>query len=207
MSLARNRFHALRNGPRRQRGVMLLIALIVMVAMTLAGIAMMRSVDTAAVVAGNIAFKQAAVSAADSGLQAGYSWLSANAAGTVLYSDNPVAGFVSSAPTLEPDWSNSANWASAVQLNGGTPDAANNVVSYLVHRMCPAANCAPDATCLGVVNACGSTPDIASSTGEGVDLSKPNPFTRPPAIHYRITARAVGPRNSTTVVQTMIRIQ
>ena len=44
-------------GPRKQRGTMLIIALIVLVAMTLAGIATMRSVDTATVMAGNIAFR------------------------------------------------------------------------------------------------------------------------------------------------------
>jgi len=44
---------------------MLIIALIVLVAMTLAGIATMRSVDTATVLAGNIAFRQSALNAAD----------------------------------------------------------------------------------------------------------------------------------------------
>ncbi len=41
------------------------IALLVMVALSLAGIALIRSADTATVVAGNLAFKQAAVYAVD----------------------------------------------------------------------------------------------------------------------------------------------
>src|SRR5260221_9854712 len=58
-----------------QRGTMLIIALIVLVAMTLAGIATMRSVDTATVLAGNIAFRQSALNAADQGIQAGLALL------------------------------------------------------------------------------------------------------------------------------------
>ena len=49
--------------PERQRGVVLFIALIVMVAMSLAAIALFRSVDTANLVAGNQAFKQGALNA------------------------------------------------------------------------------------------------------------------------------------------------
>ena len=49
----------------RERGVVLFIALIVMVALSLAGIALIRSADTATIVAGNLAFKQAAASAVD----------------------------------------------------------------------------------------------------------------------------------------------
>ena len=54
------------SGPRRERGVVLLIALIVLVAMTLAGIGMMRSIDTGTMVSGNIGFRQAAVATGDS---------------------------------------------------------------------------------------------------------------------------------------------
>ena len=43
----------------RERGTIIFIALIVLVAMSLAGIALMRSVDTANLIAGNLAFKNA----------------------------------------------------------------------------------------------------------------------------------------------------
>src|SRR5438876_5372677 len=45
----------------RQRGVVLFIALIVMVAMSLAAIALIRSVDTTTTVIGNLAFRQASI--------------------------------------------------------------------------------------------------------------------------------------------------
>lgn len=200
----------IRSAPRlasRQRGVMLIIALIVLVAMTMAGIAMMRSVDTATIVAGNIAYKQSTISGADQGLQAAYFWLGSNATGTTLYTNNPGNGYVSNVPGLEPDWMNNGSWADSFVLNSGNPDAYGNVISYLIHRMCPVPNCAPGSTCLGNDNVCGTTPDSTLISGEGIDMSKANPFTKPPMIHYRITARAVGPRNSTTIVQSMVRIQ
>src|SRR3989441_7644236 len=45
----------------QQRGVVLFIALIVMVAMSLAAIALIRSVDTTSQVIGNLAFRQASI--------------------------------------------------------------------------------------------------------------------------------------------------
>lgn len=198
----------------RQKGTMLAISLIILVSMTLAGIAMMRSVDTATIIAGNIAFKQSTTNAADQGIRAAQAWLTTNAGTTTLYSNNNAlgvssVGYFSSAPSSEPDWTSSASWSFAATLNAGTPDVTGNVVSYVIHRLCPCAGVAPNATCSGgaSTNICGATPDTASTSGEGTEQSAPNFFTRPPSTHYRVTARAVGPRNSTTVVQTLFRSQ
>ncbi len=71
-------FHA----PGRQRGVVLLITLIVLVAMMLAGIGMMRSVDTTTMIAGNVAFREATLAAGEKGMNmaiANLSQIAANA--------------------------------------------------------------------------------------------------------------------------------
>src|SRR6266849_5608379 len=47
--------------PARQHGVVLFVALIVMVALSLAAIALVRSVDTTTTVIGNLAFRQASI--------------------------------------------------------------------------------------------------------------------------------------------------
>ena len=60
----------------RQRGVVLIIALIALVIMTLAALAMIRSVDTSNLIAGNMAFQQAATHSGDSGIEAAITWLS-----------------------------------------------------------------------------------------------------------------------------------
>src|SRR5205085_11286110 len=44
-----------------QRGIILIIALVLMVALSLAGVALIRSVDTTTSVIGNLAFRQSAI--------------------------------------------------------------------------------------------------------------------------------------------------
>ena len=58
--------------PRHQRGVVLVISLIVLVALTLAGIALVRSTDTANVIAGNMAFRMGALQAVDTGVETAF---------------------------------------------------------------------------------------------------------------------------------------
>jgi hypothetical protein len=38
-----------------------------------------------------------------------------------------------------------------------------------------------------------------------MDQSAPNYFTSPPSVHYRVTVRAIGPRNSVAYIQTLMR--
>src|SRR2546426_5423054 len=109
----------------RQGGTILIIALIVLVAMTLAGIATMRSVDTATITAGNIGLRQASVNAADQGIQAGVAWLIANL-GPTLINDNHQSGtaskgYFSSVAASDPDWNNLLNWSEAGQVNQRQP--------------------------------------------------------------------------------------
>jgi type IV pilus assembly protein PilX len=54
---------------RRQGGIVLFVALIALVILSLAGIGFMRSVDTASLLAGNMAFNRAAVAASDGGME------------------------------------------------------------------------------------------------------------------------------------------
>lgn len=53
----------------RQGGAALFIALIALLAMTFAGLALIRSMDTAGLIAGNFSFRQAALSVSDLGLE------------------------------------------------------------------------------------------------------------------------------------------
>src|SRR5467141_452462 len=195
----------------RQGGTILIIALIVLVAMTLAGIATMRSVDTATITAGNIGLRQASVNAADQGLQSGVNWLTANL-GPILVNDNhqpgtASKGYFSGVAASDPDWFDPLNWNEAGQLNNGNPDAGGNVVFFLIHRMCAIPNCDTSATCGGnPPNICASTLSTAALTGQGSDQTRPtDSHTSVPAIHYRVTAKAVGPRNSNSIVQSLVK--
>src|SRR5581483_1512802 len=67
----------------KQSGVVLFIALIVLVVMTLAGIAMMRQVGTGVIIAGNLAFKSNATSVGDLGVEDARAWLVTQGSGTL----------------------------------------------------------------------------------------------------------------------------
>jgi type IV pilus assembly protein PilX len=199
-----------RNAPTKrasgQRGVVLFIALIVLVAMTLTAIALMRSVDTTTAVAGNVAFKASTLHTSDRGLEVAYRWLVANAGTATLNNDDSANGYYSSRPPKEPDWTDPASWNNAFCVNTCKKDANGNQIYYLIHRMCTESNTAYNGTGgSGQANECATLVDTqcapqASSMKAGGGCA----MVPIPKLYYRITARVVGPKNATSVVQSMI---
>lgn len=190
----------MRSRPRnRQSGVVLMVALIMLVAMSLAGVALMRSVETAVIVAGNFAFKESGIQVADQGTQAAARWISDNSAGNALYNDRPGDGYYSSLPPVDPDYFDLANWGVSVLMNGGTPDASGNSVRYIIHRMCdtPASSWQE--------NNCAQQISTVTSGGGSKRAAAPQ-YNGPPLLWYRVTARVDGPRNTVTVTQTSLAI-
>ncbi|MSQ72955.1 MAG: hypothetical protein EXR27_16925 [Betaproteobacteria bacterium] len=190
---------------RGQRGVVLFIALIVLVAMTMAGIATVRSVDTTNQIAGNLAFKQSTTMGADAAVEAARTWILTQTAAGALFANSTTNGYYSFAPTsgpgIETDWT-AYDWSgSSMQLT--TADAAGNDIRYVIHRMC---NQTGDPSALTGIScnttlSSGAAPQGQSSMGAG----------RPSLIglaqyYYRVTARVIGPRNTTSYVQSMIEL-
>jgi Tfp pilus assembly protein PilX len=181
---------------RRQRGAVLFIALIVLVAMSLAGIALIRGVDTANLIAGNLAFKQNATHGGDWGVEQARAWLQAQPAAN-LYNDVPGVysaamqtglDFTATDPSA-PDFDWDAN-----SFDAGADPAANQV-RYVIHRMCELAGNPGSVNCVRT-----STGGTADSSKSGV--TPPLPSTS--QIYYRITARVTGPRNTVSYVQVMV---
>jgi type IV pilus assembly protein PilX len=185
--------------PSRQAGLVLVIALIVLVAMTLVAIGTMRSVDTGTVVAGNLAFKQSTLNGTDAPLEDAYRWLATNAGGSSLYTDKNANGYFS-AVGVEVDWTDDSNWiaGNVVCTKGCASDANGNTAYYIIHRMCQTPGQPPGGT-----NVCATVSSGSSVEGnsEGFQAGQ---FQPPPSVYYRITARVVGPRNSVSVVQTFV---
>jgi Tfp pilus assembly protein PilX len=183
-----------------QKGVVLIIALIVLVAMTLAGIAIVRSVDTGNLVAGNMAFKQSSLSGADNGIAQAFNWLTTtiNNAGTysTLEQDIPAQGYyaVVSDP---PDWTDDTVWAGQSFSLGS--DTAGNTVDYIIQRMCD------NAGSYSTVN-CAQTPRVGGAAGNSQSVGG-NSFTSPPMVYYRVTVRVRGARQTLSIVQSTIGIQ
>jgi len=185
---------------RRQGGAVLFIALIVLVAMSLAGIALIRGVDTANLIAGNLAFKQNATHGGDWAVEQARTWMQAQAA-TSLYND--AAGryyaamqsgldFTATDPARPDfDWTNNS-------FNLGADPAGNPEVRYVIHRMCDLAGNPGSVNC--VRTSTGGTGD--STKGGATYGGAALPSTS--QIYYRITARVTGPRNTVSYVQVMV---
>ncbi|MDO9421639.1 MAG: hypothetical protein Q7T66_15200 [Herminiimonas sp.] len=187
----------------RQSGVVLIIALIVLVAMTLAGIALMRSVDTNNLIAGNLAFQQAATRSGDAGVEAAIAFL-AGASAATLEADSSGNGYAangsaaSHSPAAGQSWD--AYWAATLaarkfDLNNGAADEAGNKISYVIDRMC---NNAGGKTSGG---SCIASPVVTAATGN--NENQEIQLNAPSVVYYRITVRIVGPRNTVSYVQAM----
>ncbi len=188
-----------------QNGVVLLIALIVLVAMTLAGIALVRSVDTTNVIAGNMAFQQSATQSGDTGVEAAITWLAASNNNTTLNNDSPANAYTAAGidpahphePAAGQSWD--AYWTQSLASGAKAlaPDASGNTVSYVIHRLCASAG-----SPTGGAN-CSASPLASTSTG-GAEESGDSGISAPPLVYYRITSRIVGPRNTVSYVQAVI---
>ena len=180
---------------RAQRGVVLFIALVVMVAMTLAGIAMFRQVGTGVTIAGNLAFKANATSVGDMGIEAGRTWLMAQGAAT-LQSDLAPSYYSSWQAAFNPatfDWTNNATLVT-------TDDGTGNEVRYVVHRMCRNAGLTvndPAQQCVTI----GSAAAGGSKGGAGYGGQALSNTTQP---LFRVTVRTAGPRNTVSYVQAIM---
>jgi Tfp pilus assembly protein PilX len=196
----------------RQSGIALVIALIVLVAMTLASVGMVRSIDTAVMITGNMAFRQGATIAGDAGIEAARTWLMSNSA--LLNSDSSSNGYYATSqdsadltgnrtPGITSDdvgWSG-GGVASPICL---TADAASNTVCYVIHRLCNAAGALNAATC-----STQQTEKSGSSLGgkRQMETYQEGSWSEVATMaYYRITVRIAGPRNNVSFIQTFLLI-
>jgi type IV pilus assembly protein PilX len=188
----------------RQSGVVLFVALIVLVAMTLAALALMRSVDSANIIAGNLAFQEAATHSADTGVEAATAWLQANNTGSTLDADDPTNGYAAngSASTRSPAagqswdlyWSNSL---AARSYQAFAQDSAGNSVNYVIDRLCNSAGSKTGGA------SCVASPAVQTATGNAEEAGQ-IPLNAPSVVYYRITVRVSGPRNTVSYVQSVV---
>lgn len=189
--------------PPQQQGVVLIVALIVLLAMTLAGIALMRSSTTGNRVAGNLAFQQSATQSADLGVEAAIAWLEANVA---ALNGNGAAGSPYTASRADPAAGSSWEtfWADTVVAGGRFvrmgADPAGNSVSYAIHRLC---NMAGNPITQPGIDCSASPASDAPGNSMGTSIL---PIKLPSQQYYRITARVAGPRNTVSFVQVMVAL-
>ena len=201
------------------RGAGLVVALVVLVIMSLGALALVRAVASGLLVAGNLAFREAAVLAAESGSESAISWLSERAATTDLLSDQPEAGYYASLPvgislsgqsntstSATIDWDDDQCAArTGIRCFTAGPalpiDAAGHRVRYVIHRLCRTAGSSDAAanSCLLFRSAQGGS----SNRGQ-LSYGASKRFQSSDTVYYRITVHVRGPRNTTAFVQTLV---
>lgn len=189
---------------QRQGGIVLFIALIVMVAMSLAAIALIRSVDTTNAVVGNLAFRLASILPANGSIEQ---------AAAALFPDADI-GHVVHIADLNNDFAAENYFASrqAGEDARGVPvklqkyststllpkkfvDASTGTeVAYVIERMCLAAGPATTGNC-----------DLVPPKQNPGDTIGDPSLKLPSIPFYRITVRVDGPKNTASYVQAMLK--
>jgi type IV pilus assembly protein PilX len=200
----------------KQRGVALFFALVCLIAIMLAAVVLVRSVDTSTLISGNLAFQQSATASGDAGTEAAMAWLAtvetANVAKNVL--TDPSHGF--NVDDGARGYYSSLNPAKSLTASTGTrflwdntdsvllpADSSGNITRYVIQRMCRTPNVAiKDANCL-------FTGAIQDTNGQNIPLPQeickgagcPVAGQTP---QIRITSRTTGPKNTLSYVQAFV---
>ncbi len=194
----------------KQRGMVLFLALLAIVIMSLAAVALIRSVDTGTLIAGNLAFKRAANSSGDGGTERAITWLTAtqtannakNAVNDTTHTFNITNTAVGYYSNLDPalDLYASSTWTAAPTVPS---DGTGNTVQYIMQRMCRTANVAvKDADCL-------FSGPLEDTNGQAIPI--PQQICEGPGCpaagqtpQIRITVRTTGPKNTISYLQAFV---
>lgn len=211
----------------KQAGASLLFALIALVALSLAAIAVVRSVDTNTVVLGNLGFKQEATSLADTATQDAISWLDQNQ--NLLTADNPDNGYyasvnnaidvtgqkesVTTRDLIDWDGDNCAaadedtyDQCAAKVKASEKADVEGNQSRYVIFRLCSTTG-DPDAagnTCMKPITAAGSGGSDCSAKKGELTYAEYARFCGTSGPYYRIVVRVEGARSTTSYTETIV---
>lgn len=218
---------------RSQRGSVLLFALITLVALMLATMGLVRSVDTSAMLMGNLGFKQDATSTADRASRLAVKWLSDNRA--ALNSNIVNSGyyastqeFESNGTTAKPpldatgkqlygndtrqliDWDNNGcksaeeDSYSACDIKPASAGTINgNQASYVVFRLCSKEGDYSTDTSIHCAKPMSTSNTAASGRGD-LNYAEPTRFTSTSGPYYRIVVRVLGARNTASFTETIV---
>jgi type IV pilus assembly protein PilX len=172
---------------RRQSGVSLLLVLVVLGVLLLSGAALLRNTETAALIAGNITFKQAALHAADIAVNRAVADLATR---TDLETSVPGVYLATRMATDTTGLPAGLDWSGVPAQTVG-----NMQLQWVVDRLCaaplpvtnPISQCQVNTLATSGSNKVGS-PDYRSTT----------------TYFYRVTVRATGPKNAESFVQSVV---
>lgn len=193
----------------KQRGVVLFFALIALVVMSLAAVALIRSVDTGTMIAGNLALRQAATTSGDAGVEAAMNWLEAQqlATATNLQNDpahpfnvtDAASGYYSNIRPNEELTNGTVDWddTDSVAL---AMDASGNAARYIIERVCRDPDQVPTATnCLLVTTNVTPNDAVQIMPAGGNFTTSTTESTQ-----FRITVKVDGLKNTVSYIQSFV---
>ena len=182
-----------------QRGAVLMVVLVALVAMLISVIALSRSMDTHSLVAGNLAFRNSTVHSSDAGVQSAVLWLQSTVGTARLNTTDVDDGYY--AVVAEPSWDDETFWSQCAGCTVSAADDAGNRVQWVIHRMCSIQG-NPNAT----GNSCSLLSSSSSAANGGSFASDATNFSGVAQNYYRISVRVLGARNTSTMVQTFVSL-
>jgi type IV pilus assembly protein PilX len=182
----------------RQQGVVLIFSLIVLLILAIGAVAVLRSVNSSLLSAGNLAFHRDLVNQAEQAVSTVMTEFKTNGPplGGATTADLPAANYVSTAlptnaqgvPLVLLDNTAFAAVATAGDLPGATSDVT---IRYIIDRLC---------TSTGTANIINCVQSTGLPTG---GTANHNTALAPPsATVYRISVRVDGPRSTQAFLQT-----
>src|SRR5215475_10917219 len=170
----------------KQSGVSLLIVLVVLAIALVGSIAMLRSGEVSALVAGNVSFREAATQASDLGISDAAKALDAQANVDTNIANTYFA-------THQPEDANgiptTINWANVPTMTVG-----NYAVQHIVDRLCQVTPVTdPTGTCM-----------VRDSESAGSNKAGSLAYKNPASVYYRITVRVTGPKSTAAFVQALV---
>jgi len=214
---------------RRQRGASLLFALITLVALMLAASALVRSVDTGAVVMGNLGSKKATAAASDRATQQAIKFLVTDLTEASRLADQPNQGYYATSKETYDIAGFDPTGAKGMLVNwdvDGTCVTANNCdpvtrasdsfwvdqtarieARWLITRLCSTAGIdakgPSNNNCAVALKASTMKNQNAGSIDSGTTRNLEIPNQQP---FYRIVVRVKGPRNAVTYTETIVNL-
>lgn len=198
----------------KQRGIVVFISLIVLVVMTLAALGLVRSIDTATLIAGNMAFKQASLHLADIGTEAAanelerFATTSADAPYPSSCGGNGACRYYPVMQTLDSRGAPSTtNWGNVAYtkdvtfpstFNGNSVIPSGYNIQFVVERLCSGT--------LPITDLASNCYAKQSAEGEGGSKKSGSPkFTSIAKLYYRATIRVSDARGAETMTQVILQ--
>jgi type IV pilus assembly protein PilX len=212
--LSRANLRGTHYAPRQQKGIVLIVALLVLVALTIASLGLLRSVDTTTAATGNLGFKKDIYRQSNRGVRAALGNLVAVRlpGGELPYVDSASVGYYAAAnlpvdprgiPNIlltapippSPGATTSTPGLGEFVVPIGDPTGGGYTFRYVAERLCPSTGEPDDA-----VNACRKAAGAGSNATQTLKRIPGLAGT----VYVRLTLRVDGPKNSVSYFQAML---